>query len=188
MNDGAQDEGHMLAIELSDLSSSDNRSSAFAFNWGMLSSDATGQSSAQSLLSILTPHEYPDSEKDYAHVSLTMLCHGLTFSKSSVLVDGDEMIETESCYRVSVLSGSLEISARLKSADDLELLVRVLEANKALFSKADKLEPQILMDADRPATKLSTTQSETQALVKADRPKAKMKANGSARKFLTEVD
>ena len=117
-----------------------------------------------------------------------MLCHGLTFSKSSVLVEGDEMIETESCYRVSVLSGSLEISARLKSADDLELLVRVLEANKALFTKADKLEPQILMDADRPATKLSTTQSETQALLKADRSKAKTKVNGSARKFLTEVD
>ena len=93
-----------------------------------------------------------------------------------------------SCYRVSLLSGSLEVSARLKSADDLELLVRVLEANKALFTKADKLEPQILADADRPATKLSTTQSETQALVNSDRPKAKTKANGSARKFLTEVD
>jgi hypothetical protein len=89
-----------------------------------------------------------------------------------------------SCYRVSVLSGSLEISARLKDADDLELLMRVLEANKALFTKADKLEPEI----DRPATKLSTSQSETQALAKADRPKAKTKANGSARKFLTEVD
>jgi hypothetical protein len=49
-----------------------------------------------------------------------------------------------SCYRVSVVSGSLEISARLKSVDDLELLVRVLEANKALFTKADKLEPQNL--------------------------------------------
>ena len=97
------------------------------------------------------------------------------------------MIGTGSCYRVSVLSGSLEISARLKSADDLELLVRVLEANKVLFTKADKLEPQILTDADQPATKLSTTQSETQALMQADRPKAKTKANGSARN-LTEVD
>ena len=93
-----------------------------------------------------------------------------------------------SCYRVSVISGSLEISARLKDADDLELLMRVLEANKALFTKADKLEPEILARTDRPATKLSTSQSETQALAKADRPKAKTKANGSARKFLTEVD
>jgi hypothetical protein len=73
------------------------------------------------------------------------------------------------------LSGSLEVSARLKSADDLDLFVRVLEANKALFTKADKLESQILADADHPA-------------VKADRPKAKTKTNGSARKFLTEVD
>ena len=93
-----------------------------------------------------------------------------------------------SCYRVSVLSGSLEISARLKSADDLELLVRVLEANKALFTKADKLEPQILADTDRPATKLSASQSETQALTKEDRPKAKgsTKANGSAPKVLAD--
>jgi hypothetical protein len=93
-----------------------------------------------------------------------------------------------SCYRVSLLSGSLEVSARLKSADDLELLMRVLEANKVLFNKAEGLEPAILARTDRPATKLSTSQSETQALAKADRPKAKTKANGSARKFLTEVD
>ena len=34
-----------------------------------------------------------------------------------------------SCYRVSVISGSLEVSARLKNVDDLELLLKVLEAN-----------------------------------------------------------
>jgi hypothetical protein len=34
-----------------------------------------------------------------------------------------------SCYRVSLVSGSLEVSARLKNADDLELLINVLEAN-----------------------------------------------------------
>jgi hypothetical protein len=100
------------------------------------------------------------------------------------------MIETESCYRVSVLSGSLEVSARLKSADDLELLMRVLEANKVLFTKADRLEPEILAKTDRPATKLSTSQSETQGLAKADRPKAKSstKANGSATKVLADAD
>ena len=38
-----------------------------------------------------------------------------------------------SCYRLSVLSGSLEVSARLKTSADLELLIRVLEANKVLF-------------------------------------------------------
>jgi hypothetical protein len=49
------------------------------------------------------------------------------------------MIESgQSCYRVSVLSGSLEVSARLKSADDLEILMRVLEANKVVFSNWDQ--------------------------------------------------
>jgi hypothetical protein len=93
-----------------------------------------------------------------------------------------------SCYRVSLLSGSLEVSARLKSADDLELLMRVLEANKVLFNKAEGLEPAILASTDRPATKLSTSQSETQALTKEDRPKAKgsTKANGSAPKLLAD--
>ena len=44
-----------------------------------------------------------------------------------------------SCYCVSLLSGSLEVTARLKSVDDLELLVKVLEANKPLFAKVDRL-------------------------------------------------
>jgi hypothetical protein len=93
-----------------------------------------------------------------------------------------------SCYRVSVLSGSLEVSARLKNADDLELLIRVLEANNALFTEADKLEPEILAKTDRPAINVFTSQSERKASEKADRPKAKTKANGSARNVLTEVD
>jgi len=49
-----------------------------------------------------------------------------------------------SCYRISLLSGSLEVTARLKSADDLELLVKVLEANKPLFAKADQLASDVL--------------------------------------------
>jgi hypothetical protein len=49
------------------------------------------------------------------------------------------MIEGEqSCFRVSSLNGSLEVSARLKSVDDLEILMRVLEANKVLFSREDR--------------------------------------------------
>jgi hypothetical protein len=42
------------------------------------------------------------------------------------------------------LCGSLEVTARLKSDDDLELLVKVLEANKALFAKADRLAAEVL--------------------------------------------
>ena len=95
-----------------------------------------------------------------------------------------------SCYRISLFSGSLEVSARLKSADDLDLLMRVLEANKVLFTKAERLEPEILAKTDRPATKSSKSQSETQALTKEDRPKEKTsaKANGSAPKVLMEAD
>jgi hypothetical protein len=44
----------------------------------------------------------------------------------------------QSCYRVSALSGALDVSARLKNADDLEILMKVLEVNKALFSKDDR--------------------------------------------------
>jgi hypothetical protein len=65
-----------------------------------------------------------------------MLCHRLISPNWTVatFVEGDEMIESrESCYRVAVLSASLEISARLRNSDDLELLMRVLEANKVLF-------------------------------------------------------
>ena len=36
---------------------------------------------------------------------------------------------------VSLLSGSLEVSARLTSVDGFELLVKVLEANKALLQR-----------------------------------------------------
>ena len=92
-----------------------------------------------------------------------------------------------SCYRVSVLSGSLEVSARLKTADDLELLVRVLEANKVLFTKAQRLEPEISAETQRPATELSAGQSEK---VKSGQPRAKTsaKANGSAPKFLTKLE
>jgi hypothetical protein len=61
----------------------------------------------------------------------------------------------------------------------LDLLIRVLEANKLLFNLI-RWEPEIS----------AKTESETQVLVMADRPKAKpsAKANGSASKILAEVD
>ena len=49
-----------------------------------------------------------------------------------------------SCYRVSLLSGSLEVTARLKCVDDLDLLVKVLEANKAVFAKIDGQAAEVL--------------------------------------------
>jgi hypothetical protein len=49
-----------------------------------------------------------------------------------------------SCYRVSLFSGALEITARIKSCDDLDLLLKVLEANRPLFVKVDRLAKEIL--------------------------------------------
>ena len=43
-------------------------------------------------------------------------------------------ITAASGYRVSMVSGGLEVSARLSNLEELELLVNVLEANKALWS------------------------------------------------------
>jgi hypothetical protein len=67
-----------------------------------------------------------------------------------------------SCYRVAVISGSLEVSARLKNADDLELLLKVLEANKGLFLKEGVAET--VMKATNPADR-----SKTDGFAKADR-------------------
>jgi hypothetical protein len=63
-------------------------------------------------------------------------------------------LETEgavapSCYRISVLSGSLEVSARLKSADDLELLMKVLEANKGLFPRVERSATDTVVSATK---------------------------------------
>jgi hypothetical protein len=52
------------------------------------------------------------------------------------------------CYRVSFFAGSLEITARLKNTDDVELLVRVLEANRPCPENPspllEKKRPQVI--------------------------------------------
>jgi hypothetical protein len=83
-----------------------------------------------------------------------------------------------SCYRVSVLSGSLEVSARLKNADDLELLMKVLEANKGLFTKADRSATDLVVKVTKTSAK--AYQSETEACAKADR-------SGTNTNRLTEI-
>ena len=75
------------------------------------------------------------------------------------------MIESrESCYRVAVLSGSLEVSARLKNSDDLELLVRVLEANKVLFAKPEEFETRNCGDDKFTRNQLLIVPTETQSV------------------------
>src|SRR5262245_58082952 len=67
-----------------------------------------------------------------------------TIDSAILLSSGSEAVTAPSCYRVSVASGSLEVSARLKNADDLELILKVLEANKALFTKPDPSTKEIV--------------------------------------------
>jgi hypothetical protein len=69
-----------------------------------------------------------------------------------------------SCYRVSVLSGSLEVSARLKNADDLELLMKVLEANKDLFREVERSATEPIVNATK------ADRSEADGVAKADLP------------------
>jgi hypothetical protein len=73
-----------------------------------------------------------------------------------------------SCYRVSVISGSLEVSARLKNADDLELLLKVLEANKTLFTKTERLATDLVVKVTNTSAKVD--RSDTEVCAKADRP------------------
>ena len=72
-----------------------------------------------------------------------------------------------SCYRISVLSGSLEVSARLKSADDLELLMKVLEANEGLFAKVERSATDTVVNATKTSAKADG--SETDGFLTADR-------------------
>jgi hypothetical protein len=71
-----------------------------------------------------------------------------------------------SCYRVSVVSGSLEVSARLRNADDLELLLKVLEANKGLFPKVERSAVESVAKATKTH---AADRSETDGFAWADR-------------------
>src|SRR5215467_1495858 len=72
-----------------------------------------------------------------------------------------------SCYRVSVVSGSLEVTARLKNADDLDLLMKVLEANNGLFANASPNEA--FVRSDRSENRSSKEdRSQIELLVKAE--------------------
>jgi hypothetical protein len=73
-----------------------------------------------------------------------------------------------SCYRISVLSGSLEVSARLKSADDLELLMKVLEANKGLFAKVERSATATVVNATKTSAKADGSENDTKTSAKAD--------------------
>ena len=56
-----------------------------------------------------------------------------------------------SCHRVSQLSGAIEVTARLKCGDDLDLLLKVLEAHRPQFAKMDRLANEVLTLSETPA-------------------------------------
>jgi len=86
-----------------------------------------------------------------------------------------------SCYRVAVLSGSLEVSARLKNADDLELLLKVLEANRGLFPKVERSAAETVTKATNPSD-----QAETNGFAKKDKEsEAKARVDRLANGILT---
>jgi hypothetical protein len=60
------------------------------------------------------------------------------------VIENIEPVNAPSCYRISLLSSSLEVTARLKSVDDLDLLMNVLESNRAFFVKNDRLAAEVL--------------------------------------------
>jgi hypothetical protein len=45
-------------------------------------------------------------------------------------------------YRVSIFSGALEVSARLASAEELQALVNLLQANMVIWANATKSDPK----------------------------------------------
>ena len=65
-------------------------------------------------------------------------------AKVREVIENIEPVNAPSCYRVSLSSGSLEVRARLKSVDDLDLLMNVLESNRAFFVKNDLLAAEVL--------------------------------------------
>src|SRR5262249_25746682 len=54
-------------------------------------------------------------------------------------------VNAPSCYRASLVSGSLEITARLNTVHDLDLLMNVLESHRAFFLKKDRLAAEVLV-------------------------------------------
>lgn len=50
-------------------------------------------------------------------------------------------------YRISLIGGALDVSARLSTPEELELLVKVLEANKVLWETTPSGQPRLQPNA-----------------------------------------
>jgi hypothetical protein len=60
-----------------------------------------------------------------------------TAAKESVTATGSGATGSTG-YRIALVPGALEVSARLASNDELDILVKVLEANKGSLGKLSK--------------------------------------------------
>jgi len=81
------------------------------------------------------------------YLSLTAFLSESPLSKRVEEMSGNGITSSggaTSGYRVAMVSGALEVSARLATAEELNLLVRVLEANKILWTNSVTSEPNLL--------------------------------------------
>jgi hypothetical protein len=61
------------------------------------------------------------------------MMHGNGIDSSGLSIGPANGVTAPSGYRVSMVAGALDVSARLSTPEELDLLVKVLEANKALW-------------------------------------------------------
>ena len=62
-------------------------------------------------------------------------------------------VNAPSCYRASMVGGSLEVTARVKSVEDLDLFMNVLESHREFFAKLDRLAAEVLNLTESPDTR-----------------------------------
>src|SRR5262249_9545583 len=106
-------------------------------------------------------------------------------SRVTVMMNGESatcvarpVTAVPSCYRLSVMSGALEVTARIKNVADLELLISVLVANKILFATDDQ-------KADTGAPSVKEGRSITKSSAKANESRRKAFAEDSETEILT---
>ena len=62
-------------------------------------------------------------------------------------------VNAPSCYRASFLAGSLEVTARSKNVEDLDLFMNVLESHREFFVKSGRLAAEVLNLIESPDTR-----------------------------------
>ena len=76
------------------------------------------------------------------------------------------MIAGESTIFHAINRNKKSYAADLKNADDLELLMKVLEANKTLFTKTERVATDLVVKVTKTSSKVD--RSDTEGCAKAD--------------------